>query len=399
MKFKYLILVEDRERAFFFLRFNNVFKKNRAQAFFVTNKKSITKEFKIDLIYSNDVNNTKMITNDIKNIIFKSIDYVSGDYSYTLLERLFNQSNKNIIDYVKKIDVIYLWNDCSFFSMVFSYYANKLNKKIIYLEYSNFPNNIICDPTGININSKYVNKYLRKKADLHIGKFTHWKKKYLKDKLHSHNIIQAYTFKYNSKYYLDFFYFFKFSKRGAFLLLLKKCIRLLFGKILQLFFKLFNFFNKPKLPKNFIFFPCQVSNDSQILLNSKIDNHSALKYIHENFSEKLVIKFHPAENNFFSLVKIFFFCLKNKIFISNENTFQLIKKSKGIVTINSNVGLEAKLMGKKVTYLENSIHDQIRNNETMFNYLFRYLLPIDYKSSECISQKEFDLICQRIIKK
>ncbi|ROW55564.1 capsular biosynthesis protein, partial [Cronobacter malonaticus] len=89
-------------------------------------------------------------------------------------------------------------------------------------------------------------------------------------------------------------------------------------------------------------------------LHTKIDNEKAL-YIACKEALKLklplVVKPHPAEPDASVLKKILEMKKSNKFFISTDNTFSLIKKSKKVIVINSTVGLEAIFCNKEVIFL------------------------------------------------
>ena len=136
------------------------------------------------------------------------------------------------------------------------------------------------------------------------------------------------------------------------------------------------FDNEKNLPERFIFFPMQVSTDTQIVLNSDVDNVGVLKYLVDQEALPIVTKPHPAELNFDYIYKI-----KNenkdKIFITNTNTYELIKKSEKVYTINSTVGMEAMLYDKNVSFMGRSIYSKM-NNEQLKKFIHLYLIDIDF---------------------
>ena len=117
--------------------------------------------------------------------------------------------------------------------------------------------------------------------------------------------------------------------------------------------------NSIQLPSNYIFVPFQVNTDSQILLHSPW-----IKDMHHLFiiliavldkiadeSIKIVIKEHPScMSNYDKEHELAE--LNNRIFFANLNdTQELIHNSQAVITINSTVGMEALLLGKKVISL------------------------------------------------
>lgn len=136
-------------------------------------------------------------------------------------------------------------------------------------------------------------------------------------------------------------------------------------------------FSCADLGEEYIFFPLQVSNDSQIILNSDIDNVRAIELIKREYSHaKVYIKPHPAEENtaFINEVQKL---TDERTFIVGNATPDLISHAALIVTINSTVGLEAMIMGKEVRILGRAIYGAF-NRERLKSYICRYLVRMDY---------------------
>lgn len=114
------------------------------------------------------------------------------------------------------------------------------------------------------------------------------------------------------------------------------------------------------LPEKFVFAPFQVDYDSQIVI------HSPWIRTMEAFAETLieaaegsgytvVFKEHPSSEVSYSLLKQRI-AGKNILFANDCPTQELIERSSGIVTVNSTVGLEGLLLGKKVIVLGNAFY-------------------------------------------
>lgn len=109
------------------------------------------------------------------------------------------------------------------------------------------------------------------------------------------------------------------------------------------------------LTKRYIFVPFQVGFDSQVLLNSNwIQTMDAFFHLLCELVDQIrdkeivfVIKEHPSDPHSFSA----FHNHHPRIKFSQENTEKLIQSSKGVITINSSVGLESILLGRKVVVL------------------------------------------------
>lgn len=116
------------------------------------------------------------------------------------------------------------------------------------------------------------------------------------------------------------------------------------------------------LPERFIFVPFQVPNDTQILCHSSwIDSMETLfEQVVEAFSQvadedlHLVFKEHPSWAGHFT-------GLYNQdsrfIFANDNHTPDLIAAAEAVITINSSVGLEALINGKRVITLGDSCYN------------------------------------------
>lgn len=110
-----------------------------------------------------------------------------------------------------------------------------------------------------------------------------------------------------------------------------------------------------ELPKKFIFVPFQVLFDSQVLLNSP--NIKTMRELYNwiefsilnctDDSLHFVVKEHPSDPHRYTDL----YHHNPRIMFSNKNTQELIEKSDAVVTLNSSVGIESLVMGKRVFVL------------------------------------------------
>ncbi|WP_161546891.1 hypothetical protein [Pectobacterium parvum] len=148
---------------------------------------------------------------------------------------------------------------------------------------------------------------------------------------------------------------------------------------------------KIEIFNDYAFLPLQVSSDSQLLLNSDVDNISAIKISMDYCNEKkleLLIKIHPAESDG---KKIEEYTLMSKVYgfrLVTNNTFELIKNAKIVITINSTVGLESKMFNIDTLFLGRSFYDKL-NGDLLEDYIQRYLFDADYFGENII---DFNLI-------
>jgi len=120
----------------------------------------------------------------------------------------------------------------------------------------------------------------------------------------------------------------------------------------------------------FWLFPMQMQNDYQLRIHSPFDHQSeAMEQIIKNFSQyageddKLVIKIHPMDNGMEPWQKLLAE-LSNQydvdgrvVFLDGGNLQKLINHSKGVITINSTVGLHALQAMKPVYVLGCAVYD------------------------------------------
>ncbi|MCA6914334.1 hypothetical protein LF941_02885 [Pectobacterium versatile] len=260
------------------------------------------------------------------------------------------------------------------------------NIPTIFSGYGNFPGKTFFDPAGTDKASSIydmpekLERYSYNKDDY--GK---WRKEYISSKLKSHVVTQAQKVTYKSY--------------------LSRTMRILFCKIERFFnvatdvdrglsslkdLKAISLerFQVSSLPTEFCFFPLQYSLDAQIILNYSGDYVGALEGALAVARERclpLVIKPHPVENSNEAFNLVDEFVSKNPdVYVSLTNTFQLISAAKFVITVNSTVGLESKILDKDVVFLGDSIYKGM-TEESIPKYLFGYLVDVDYFAKSAIS--------------
>ncbi|NRB56854.1 MAG: hypothetical protein HRU39_12885 [Salinicola sp.] len=148
----------------------------------------------------------------------------------------------------------------------------------------------------------------------------------------------------------------------------------------------------------YLFFPMQVSTDAQIILNyrknSVIDGLKDAIAMAREKGLRLVIKPHPAEINQAIPSILAGLRAEHDFLIVNENTFQLLDRAAEVVTINSTVGLEAKLLDKKVTFLGNTFYAHF-SERRLAAYIDHYLVNEDYFQDTPFSEANFVKLMDR----
>ncbi|ELE5867252.1 TPA: hypothetical protein ACVU01_003477 [Vibrio cholerae] len=266
-------------------------------------------------------------------------------------------------------------------------HCRKLNIPIVFSGYGNFPNKTFFDPEGTDkASSLFRDKTRLDHIHVDLDDFERWKFNYTKNKLKSHIVSQA--------------------KKVSLKTYISRCVRIIFCKLERLIgvchdvdrgwnslkelkssdIGVLN--NSAVIPEKFILFPLQYSLDAQIILNYDGDYEHAISQaisIARANSLPLVIKPHPVENSSIAINYVRHVINENDdVFLSNENTFKLIRDSEFVITVNSTVGLESKLMNKNVIFLGDSIYKEMDQIQCA-KYIQSYLVDIDYFSKSKIS--------------
>lgn len=266
-------------------------------------------------------------------------------------------------------------------------HCRELGIPIIFSGYGNFPGKTFFDPEGTDkASSLFVDNSRLDRLHIDLEKFEKWRIDYINKKLKKHVVSQA--------------------KKISFKTYISRFARIIFCSIERLIGvhhdinRTWSSLSELKggnvsklkdsmvIPDRYVLFPLQYSLDAQIILNYNGNYKSAiLDAIHlaRKKTLPLVIKPHPVENSCFAIDFVKRIVNENDdVFISNANTFELIKNSELVITVNSTVGLESKLMHKSVIFLGDSIYKNMSHVQCA-KYIQDYLVDIDYFEKEDIS--------------
>lgn len=293
-----------------------------------------------------------------------------------------------------EVDFLFTWNGDSIFGSVMRYFKNaKYDVSTLFFEISNIKGKLFVDSMGVNASSSlYTNPdKLNLMTKTSGGGFCKWKENFKKQKTLKNTLPpqSAKIRKVNYRHVVDFIYLSLFGYKTF-------PKSLVFNKIMSKFHSkaivIPERFVYKNVEKDFVFFPMQLSTDTQIVLNSNVNNVQALETIISSVDELVVIKPHPAEINFnYILQEVESY--NGRVKISFDNTYTLLNKSKNVFVINSTLGLESRLFDKEVTFLGRSFFDKL-SDDGVENYINRYLVSIDFFSEENINQDELDSIYQ-----
>lgn len=394
---KILVVIRYFERALFFYRIKKALDIKGYEFIFIVDHISAYLYLKY---HKCTVYLVKKRTIDIKvnKEIKNTVEYRTGKLKYNQLEDIYISTYFFVNKIYKKesLDYIFIWNGTSIFDLPIIDFAKKYNIKTLFFEIANLPGKIFVDRKGTNARSDlYYNKSILKNYNVNEENFIIWKKEYLNKKLYKHTVLQAQKRKYATAIsFIDIIYSVCVSKieyDSSFLL--ERLLAKFHYKKINIFYD-----NIDYKKMNYIFFPLQVSNDSQILIHSDISLMDAILYAIKEAKEKnleLIIKPHPAEHNQEIFNEICKLKEKYKFYFINDNTFKLIKYAKKVITINSTVGLEAKICGKEVEILGRAFYKNF-TEEDLRRYILGYLVNIDYFSEKEISKEAIKELEKRI---
>ena len=379
-----LVHLDHEDRFNFFLKMENaLFESGYKMHFLITSyytlKSFLKKNYDLEYTFIQNLVISETQNIDLSDTLeFKSKNALSTKN----LQNFYSQVVETLkaIYESKPFYCIWMWNGSCVVGLAVKNFTSLYKLKTLFFEVGNLPNKVFVDTNGVNWSSSLSNKtYILKNYSFDKATYLLWKNSYLQNKLLVHNVPQG-----KKRDSLNIFFIIDKIiirlKRIPFIDCRPNILSRFFSFLCS-YFILDRFFDNVDLVKSkYIFFPLQVSNDSQIILNSKIDNLDALKICNRIASKKkfkLFIKIHPAETNFLYLFKIF--KLKNELDfkVIRDNTFQAIKYSYHVITINSTVGLEAMIMGRDVTYLGNSFYKNLYTQELIGRYVMSYLIDVN----------------------
>lgn len=318
-------------------------------------------------------------------------DYLDGTLSKVDAEKLasvvYNFLSFSFKEVCGSIKYCFIWNGSDVIDKALMKYCQNNNIEPIYLEISNLPNRLFIDGAGVNAASSLmqinnVNK-LRSLQCSTVENFETFLEKFKRQKS-GHYIPQQSNImsKINYAFFVDYLFSlilgYKIQSRG----LIEKLIRAFRRRRYQNI----NLGNNLDLHADYIFLPLQVSNDSQILLNSDISNCDAIRYALEKAIEKkckLYVKIHPAEKDIDRITEYKNLQSELGFSLANNNTNELVINANQVITINSTVGLEAILLGKEVCFLGRTVF-KFFDQKNIVLYVNFFLFECDYFGNDPI---------------
>lgn len=391
------VYIESNEMFYFFNRFKDAANKNDCDLLFTTVKLSIFLLSKFNgikciLIKSSSINHI----NDSK--IYSSKEVLLKKISKLQAEQLYNSVFESLrkIHCEFPIDYFLFFNGTSIPAIAYKSFADENNIKTVYIELANIPGKMFCDSQGVNAEASIYNKIdILKNFPVLEYDYKNWLNEYINQRENQRDIPQVQQVnKYiNYLFLLDIvaFRIFNIPKNSSY-----KFIDKIKNKYL-IKFPTIKYDDLDVLKEDYIFLGLQLSDDSQLILNSEIDNIKAIE-IAMSYSSRLktnlVVKIHPVERNINLIFEILTLRKKYGFKLVNGNAFKLIQYSKFVIVNNSSIALEAKIIDKKVIFLGRSFYKYL-NKYNLPNYIISYLINLDYFSNNSLNIEILKLILKR----
>ncbi|MEM1113374.1 MAG: hypothetical protein AAGI11_15785 [Pseudomonadota bacterium] len=297
------------------------------------------------------------------------------------------------------IDYVFVWNGHSVSGI-----ATKLTvalfpeAKSAYFELANLPGKIFMDPAGVNAKSwLYRNPdYLLEEPMPTDAEWQVWRDTYLTVKKQSQyappqvSSSMSVADRVLEYVWARFFGGLYLTRKDEGVAVIRSLLSL--GRKSAFDTEVFSF----DAQKPFVFFPMQVDHDSQLLINSSLGNRAALEAILECDKRDVVVKPHPASEaeSWLWLVDLARE-ERSRVHIATGNTLSLIESAAKVYAINSTVGMEALILEREVTFLGNSLFEQL-SPERLRCFILRHLIDLDFFSSEPVSERVLERVFRQL---
>jgi capsular polysaccharide export protein len=397
-----VIIVDCIERFYFFRRFISAFQNLNWKVYLLTDKMSVCLEsmkFNCKTILIKPIRyNINFDISKFNDCLEVKAGTLSKHDSGILYESTLSKLREIHSEF--EINGIWCWNGSGIIGKVVRDFCYENNIPKLFWEIANIPGKVFVDKEGTNAQS-YLYKHIDilDSFDVDIKNFEQWRHEYLNNKIKKHIVPQA------TKKSPRHITWFRVVDSLASKLRLsppensKSYTSRIYEKLLKKIPSINIDMTSPQHDE-FVFFPMQVSNDSQLLINSKKGNREAIYYAMSISYKKnipLYIKPHPAEYDPRFISDIVNMRNDNNLYFVTGNTFSYIKKASDIVIINSSVGLESILLGKAPHFLGQSFIPKLSvKYEYLVNYILNYLISIDYFSDEKVHTSNVNKVLNRM---
>jgi capsular polysaccharide export protein len=377
---KYILTsVDSIQKYRFFDKLNRVLKSYSCEIVFVTIRLSVyligrSSGRKIYLLKKNKSSDS--VDNNRKEFLEVNsgmIDEHSASLIYRDSKKLFHLLNEKYF-----FKLTYIFNGLGVIDRALEDFASDVGLNCKYFELSNIKGKMFIDNTGTNANSSlYSDIDQLSHLQVNTSHYNEWRKNYIYT-LKSETLLpqERRVKNINYWYMIDLYGYWvhnihRLSNKG----IKEKIKTKLFLSSLYRRDK-----HESQIKKPFILVPLQISDDSQLLFHSSFDNFDLIIAANKIAIEKgmnIVVKVHPAEENINFIEEVFRLKEKLSFNITNNNIYELIEQCEFIITINSSVGLLAKIIGKEVIFIGKTYFDKL-DSHNLPAYIESFLLNIDF---------------------
>lgn len=277
----------------------------------------------------------------------------------------------------ERVDVFWCWNGSKFIDRVF----RDTGVPVKAFEMANVPGYFVIEDDGVNAESATYHRLVEENAPQPAPDgfdFEAWRAEYIAGKDQQKSIPQA---KVPSTELRD--------KVATFLSVLKTTPRFLAFQM----DRILGYLMKPWVQKKLnaiaakrvkrgrvVFFPQQVSSDTQLIFNSDYDNEAALDLLLEEADEttSVLSNLHPAEHRLTKMLSFLRRCKREPQLVpATGGAWALLKAADEVVTINSTVGLEAAILGRPCRFLGRSVFMRLaKDADALKWFLGAHIVPM-----------------------
>lgn len=295
------------------------------------------------------------------------------------------------------IDMLCIFGQSYLLELAVSQYSKDNNIPKFHFELSNINGKIFLDKQGVNAKS-WLYEHPEKLDEYHFTdeEYDGWRSGYLATNFAQHVVKQAVSYthlkwKYGILSRLGFLRTGLKIRQLDFIAKLRTLLTARFGKKI--------IFDKVDIASTeYYFFPMQVSNDIQIILNSDIgifDGLAKAAELARAAGLPLLVKLHPAEPNIRIVEHLLELREQYGFKLVADNTFDVIANAAKVITINSTVGLQAMILNRPVEILGRSFYKAL-NKERLKGYIMGYLLELDFFSEREFTSEEMSCLLRRL---
>jgi capsular polysaccharide export protein len=297
----------------------------------------------------------------------------------------------------RPIEGLLIWNGGSVIGQAFKDFAAKRGIWIGFLEIANIAGKLFVDSQGVNARARIATEPdILMHYPVSEKAFETWKQTFLAHKRNAHVVPQSMDRqRFNFGATLDLIGVLAGTPWTRTETMTAKARRILLrqGPVSAI------------LPENrfdmtatdYLFLPLQLSTDTNVMLNSAVDNESALQRAAAQAQDmgcKLVVKLHPAEVDPAFVRRVGRLQSALGFLVTRANTFTLMEHARLVATINSTAGIEARLLGCPIAIYGSALYANFTDDH-LRNYIMGWLLDIDINNQMEIAPEQAAMLLKR----